>query len=83
MVRFALPRAIIKDVEIRIHDDQTQEAVIHLPIDKVTPIFHDHEHVDVVISKRYSEAELEAIKEQHKQIQETLRGLQHKKITQE
>lgn len=77
MVRFALPRAIIKDVEIRIHDDQLQEAVIHLPIDKVTPLFRDHERVDVVISKRYSEAELEAIKKRHKKFREALRGQHH------
>lgn len=65
MVRLALPRAIIKDVEIRFLDNQPQEAVIHLPIDEVPPLFHELERVDVVISKRYSESELEAIKEQH------------------
>ena len=74
LVRFALPRAIIKDVEIRIHDDQSREAVIHLPLDKVTPLFRDHERVDVIISKRYTEAELEAIKRRHKKFQEALRG---------
>jgi len=74
LVRLALPRAIIKDVEIRFLDDQSQEAVIRLPIDKVTPLFHDHERVDVVISKRYTEAELEVIKKRHKNFQEALRG---------